>query len=93
MRCAILLETCCLSCVTVRHIMQRAVHLSKNFGTLQFQSIMRSTFSDCESRFENRVLYKSDRVERDPIPVSLRRAINVIVISLLVSSPHRQSGE
>ena len=85
----ILLETCCLSCVTVRSdIMQRAVHLSKNFCTLQFQSIIRSTFSDCESKFENRVLYKSDRVERDPIPVSLCRAINVtaIVISLLVSS-------
>ena len=64
-----MLETCCLSCVTVRSdIMQRAVHLSKNFGTMQFQSIIRSTFSDCESRFENRVLYKSDRVERDTIP-------------------------
>ena len=85
----ILLETCCLSCVTVRSdIMQRAVHLSKNFCTLQFQSIIRSTFSDCESRFENRILFKSDRLKRDPIPVSLRRAINVtaIVISLLVSS-------
>ena len=40
-RVAILLETCCLSCVTVRSdIMQRAVHLSKNFCILQFQSII-----------------------------------------------------
>ena len=40
-QCVILLETCCLSCVTVRSdIMQRAVHLSKNFYTLQFQSII-----------------------------------------------------